>query len=428
MIMKVCFFLILYIFWSFFYIHSEELDKIVAIVNNQVILESDVDKEIHFLKKEYLPVRIPLKVNFLKDQIINKLITDALILEEAKKFHVTVTNDQLNNIFQETALRKNLTISELKQYILSKEVNQFISYNDYIKNIKKLLTIKIMQDYELQKRVRISEKEIYLLFNKTIKSRNQLKRVNLRYIYLPNFQKNSIKFNKKLLINNLMISIKKKFSFDYFYNNFKKKRISSIFFVKKILSISLKDVQKNFSSKIDFLREGQVLGPIVNTKGIYIFKIDRIIDNEEKVVNEFHIQHCLIRPSIILSDIEAKEKIFKIYNNIKSNNYSFDYAIKFLSHDVYSSKKKGDLGWIQKDFFDGISGNILFFLKKNNISKPVKSKFGWHIIKLLDIRKINSNFNLEKDRIRFFLLKHKLQKEKEKWIKELKDISYIKIV
>ncbi len=126
-----------------------------------------------------------------------------------------------------------------------------------------------------------------------------------------------------------------------------------------------------------------------------------------------------------MNDKQAKKDIFKIYNNIKKNNYSFEYAVKNFSHDVYSSYKKGDLGWILNTSFNGVFKNVLKNLNDNEVSKPVKSKFGWHIIKLLEKREIDEKWKIEKEKIYQMLLEREIKKEKNNWIEKLKKSSYI---
>jgi peptidyl-prolyl cis-trans isomerase SurA len=181
-------------------------------------------------------------------------------------------------------------------------------------------------------------------------------------------------------------------------------------------------------NKLKIIKKNQILGPILGLKGFYILKINKIEnENKENLTTEFHIQHCLIRPSVILDDKQAKNSIYYIYNNIKNKKYSFDYAVQKLSHDVYSSHKKGDLGWISTDFFSNDFRNFLTDLRKNEISKPIKSNFGWHIIKLLDIRQVDKSNRIDKNLVYRFLLEKKIKKERYNWIRQLKKSSYIKI-
>ncbi|QCI16402.1 peptidylprolyl isomerase [Buchnera aphidicola (Aphis craccivora)] len=427
--MRVYFVLILYVFSSFFsscFAKVFEIDKIVAVVNNQAILNSDVNQVLFYLKQDKDIITVPLKVNFLRDKILEKLIIDTLILEEANKFNIEISDSQVDMILRNIAFKKNITLNELKNNIILNNTNNFFNYEDYIKNIKKSLKIKMLQDYILNKNVHVSEKEIYYLLNKAIKKQNELKKIDLKCIILPYSNRESEKSikNKKILIDNFSKIINDNSNFDYFYESFKKNK--NIFLVEKILSKDLKNLRKIFFSKLDIFKKNQILGPVLGKKGFYIVKVNNIKNNStKKIITEFHIQHCLIRPSIILNDKQAKKDIFKIYNNIKKNNYSFEYAVKNFSHDVYSSYKKGDLGWILNTSFNGVFKNVLKNLNDNEVSKPVKSKFGWHIIKLLEKREIDEKWKIEKEKIYQMLLEREIKKEKNNWIEKLKKSSYI---
>lgn len=429
--MKVFFILMLYVFLSYFsscFGKIIEVDKIVAVVNNQVILASDLNQVLFYLKQEKNSVTVPLKRNFLKNKILEKLIIDTLIIEEANKFNITVSDDQVDMILKNIAFKQNMTLDQFKKNIILNNTNNFFSYEDYIQNIKKSLKIKMFQDYVLNNNVHISEKEIYFLLNQKIQKQNELKKFDLKFILLPFSEKenNQTIRNKKMLIDNTLKLIKINANFDYFYEHFKINK--NIFLTKNISSISLKNLKKIFSNKLDYAKKNQILGPILGKKGFYIIKVTDIKDNSiKKVITEFHIEHCFIQPSIMLTDLQAKKDIFEIYNDIKQRRYSFEYAVENFSHDVYSSHKKGDLGWISNKAFDGAFKNILINLNPNEISKPVKSKFGWHIIKLLKKRKMYEKWKIEKEKIYQILLKNKLEKEKINWIEKLKKSSYINI-
>lgn len=430
--MKIYFFLILYFFsniFSFSYAKEFEIDKIVAIVNDQIILNSDVNQVLFSLKKEDEEMKIPFKVNLIRDKIIDKLVINALILEEAKKFNIIVTDDQVNVILKRYAVNNNITLEQLKKNIITSNTNDIFSYHHYIQKIKTSLKIKIMQDYALSKRINLPEKEVYLFLNKKNIDNNKFKKIDIKYIFLPFLkEKNKILVsNTRNLVNQFMKKIIVHSSFDYYYEYFKKN--NHIFLSNTIQLHSLTNLKKIFLNKVNIIKKGQIIGPILGKHGFYILKVDKIIENSKNnLIREFHIQHCLIRPSIILTNKKAKEDIFQIYKNIKNGIYNFDYAVEHLSHDVYSSHKKGDLGWISSEFFNSDVNKILKNLKINDITKPIKSRFGWHIIKLLDVRKRNNKDTLDKDSAYRILLKDKMKIEKEKWIETLKKSSYIKIL
>lgn len=427
MIIKVWIFLILYVFSSIFYVVAKDLktDQIDVIINDEIILNSDVNKIIFLLEKEGKNFRVPLKNDFLKEKVIEKLIIDTLILQEANKMNLLVTQEQINDVIKNIALKKNISLNELKNQII---FNSNFSYQDYLNNIKKSLKIKLVQDYELSKRVNVSEEKVNFLLKKIIKKNKYLKRINLSYIFLPLSKKgsNDLFVNKKILAENIVKKLRNGYDFNKLYADCKKN--NTIFLAKKNFWMRLLNVQKNFSNSLNFVKKGQILGPFLKANGFYILKINDIINNKENILTEFYVQHCLIKPSVMLNDLEAKNSILNIYKNIKNQVYSFDYAVKNFSQDVYSSNKKGDLGWISKKFFNNNFSNELSSLKKNEISRPIKSNFGWHIFKLLKKRQVDEFYTLKKTYAYNILLNQKMLLEKHNWIQDLKNSAYIKII
>ncbi|QCI20293.1 peptidylprolyl isomerase [Buchnera aphidicola (Brachycaudus cardui)] len=425
--MKVWICIILYVFSTIFCVASKELeiDNITAIINDQIILKSDINKILSLFEKEDEHFKIPLKINFLKEKVIQKLILENLILQEASNMHIVVTKEQINTMIQKIALKKKISVDQLKNNIL---FNSHFTYKNYINNIKKLLTIKMIQDYELNKRINISEKEVNFVFKKLIENNKQLKKINLSYILLPFLKENS-NFdinNKKKIAESIIIKLKKGYDFEKLYAECKKK--NSLFLVKKMFWMNFQDIQNSFSNAFNIIEKGQILGPILGNKGLYIFKVNNINNNQENVITEFYIQHCLIKPSIILTDLESKNNILDIYKNIKKGIYSFDYAVKNFSQDFYSSNKNGDIGWISEESFNSNVNKVLLSLKKNEISKPIKSNFGWHIVKLLDKRQVDKFYHLKRREAYNILFLQKMTLEKRHWIENLKHLSYIKII
>ncbi|WP_295165174.1 peptidylprolyl isomerase [uncultured Buchnera sp.] len=428
--MKVCIFIIFYIFTGISYVLAKDnqIDNIVAIVNDQIILSSDVDKVLLFLQKAGKNFKIPLHSNFLKEKVIQKLIVDSLILQEAHRMNITINEQQINTVIKNIALKKNISFDQLKNDILLHDLKSRFHHDNYINNIKKLLKIKMTSDYELHNRIHISEQEVNLVLNKLLKNKKQSQKISLSYIFLPSLKKDSeiVISKRKRIAENMVKKLQQGYDFEKLFLECKKNK--SVFLEKKIFWMRYSDIQKNFSDVVNVFKKGQILGPFLKNKGFYILKVNDIVNNEEEIINEFYVQHCLIKPSLILTDEESKKNIFNIYKNIKKGMYSFDNAVKKLSHDFHTSNKHGDLGWISKEFFSSNIDKEFLFLNRNQISKPIRSPFGWHIFKLLDKRQTDKFYNFQKQKAYNILLNQKMILEKQNWINDLKNNAYIKII
>ncbi|QCI21457.1 peptidylprolyl isomerase [Buchnera aphidicola (Hyadaphis tataricae)] len=424
MMIKSWIFIIICYFSSIFDVFAQDLkiDDIKAIINDEIILNSDVDNVFMMMKKNNQTFMIPFRTNVLKEKILDNLIVETLILQQANRMNIVITKKQIDDVMQNIALQQNISIKELKKNLM---INGYHNYINYLNNIEKLLKIKIVENYELHKRVHVSDQEINFLFKKIINKNEKLKRINLSYIFLP-FSKNRLHIinNKKMLLEKIINNLKQGVRIEESYPEYKKN--NKIAFVKKNFWIRFIDLQKNFSQPLNIVKLNQILDPILGKDGFYIFKINDIVNNKENIRTDFYVQHCLIKPSLILSDLEVKDIIFSIYNNIQSGVYSFDYAVKNFSHDVNSSNRQGNLGWVSKNFFKNYENIEL--LKKNKISKPIQSNIGWHIIKLLKIRQVDEYYSVTKRKAYNLILKQKIFLEKQRWIEDLKKFSYIKII
>ncbi|AEO07953.1 survival protein SurA precursor [Buchnera aphidicola str. Ua (Uroleucon ambrosiae)] len=427
--MKLFIFVIFYIFTSIFSVSAKTylVDNIVAIVNDQIILNSDVNRILSIFKKKHNNIKEPIfKHDFLKEKVIQKLITHSLMLQEANRMNIEITQEQINTIMKNIALKKHISMHDLNKRIILYNKKHHHYYDDYIQNIKEFLKINIIENYELHKRIQISEKEVNIILKKLIESNNKLKKINLSYILLPISKEYS---NKKIndiktIAKNIKDKIQKGYDFGKSLIDFKN---NPTVLVKKMFWMSLFDIHNQISQTLKITKKGEILGPFLGAKGFYILKIHEIHNNQENLVTEFHIQNFLIKSSIS-KDGEDKKHIFNIYENIKKGIYSFDYAVKHFSHDTDLSHKKGDLGWVSKEFLNMYFNKKHLHFNKHYISKPIKSHFGWHILKLLNTRQVDQFYNFKKKQAYNILFIQKKILAKQQWINNLKKNAYIKII
>ncbi|MCT9872190.1 peptidylprolyl isomerase, partial [Paenarthrobacter aurescens] len=106
-------------------------------------------------------------------------------------------------------------------------------------------------------------------------------------------------------------------------------------------------------------------------------------------VTEVHARHILLKPSPILTDDQARQKIEQIAADIKSGKTTFAAAAKQFSDDPGSANQGGDLGWASPEIYDPAFRDALLKLQKGQVSAPVHSSFGWHLIQLLDTRQVD---------------------------------------
>ncbi len=407
--MKKCKYIILLIliFSSNVFSSFQLIDKIVAIVNNDIILESDINSLINL---SIFPSSTSREEKILlRKKILNKLIQDTIILQISKNLNFNENDEELENIINN---------------ILSNEKNLKLLSDSYINFLKKEIIVRKVIFSEVSKRINISKEEMntvkkqILLRNKNLRkfkldhilirlpenpTPNQVDKANI----IANHLKKNLSFNRSLYYNFL----KNKIYFKHFYVHWKK----------------LEELPSLFFSSLKNAKKGDIIGPIHSSAGFHILKIIDVHENKF-FSNLIHARQILLRTSILQSYEQAYLKFIQILKKIKDCELDFSDAAKQYSEDYYSYNKGGDIGWNYIELFYNNFQKFFIKLKKNEIGSPIKSIYGLHLIQLIDsCKKENSEIFFQNFAFNI-LFNQKFEKEKKYWIKEIKSSSYIKIL
>ena len=387
------------------------IDKIEAVVNNNIILHSDVNDTIKFLKKKNKNKLLDNAI--LRKQSIKHHIAEILFLEQAKYHKLTVTDKQLSDTIKKLALSYNITEKELRSKFTTK------GYIDFCNKITRELLIKNATTYAISPYITILPEEINTVISQ-INDFNNKKIIS--YILVPLHKKYTKKqiSNKKKLAQKLTNQLKHGYSFKKILINSKSLKHG------KIDVDNTKNLPKLFVKILEQKNTNNIIGPIYSKKGFYIAKIYKTPKNNY-FVDEVNIRRILLIPSKKLKGKELHAKLKKIYSQIINKKITFEDAAKQFSNDVNSANTGGNLGWAQLNSYDKKLQNVILHLKNKKISKPIKSHLGWYIIQLLDKRKVDLKDKIQKEQAYKLLYNRKFLEETEHWLQEKENASYIKI-
>ncbi len=191
----------------------------------------------------------------------------------------------------------------------------------------------------------------------------------------------------------------------------------------------IQELPSIFAQPLSTAKKGDIIGPIRSGVGFHILKVNDLRGQSKSIsVTEVHARHILLKPSPIMTDDQARLKLEQIAADIKSGKTSFAAAAKAFSQDPGSANQGGDLGWAAADVFDPAFRDALMKLNKGQISAPVHSSFGWHLIELLDTRNVDKTDAAQKDRAYRMLMNRKFSEEAASWMQEQRASAYVKIL
>jgi len=184
-----------------------------------------------------------------------------------------------------------------------------------------------------------------------------------------------------------------------------------------------------FEERLIRAPKGSVIGPIRSGVGLHILKVeDTRSEAPQKItLQEVNARHILIKTNVLINDQVAKQKLIDLRKAITSGKTTFAAAAKANSEDTGSKDNGGNLGWNRPEMYDDGFRTALLQLKKGEISQPIKSSYGWHIIQLIDTRQTDGTNLVKKDQAYRLIFNRKFAEEAQVWIQELKGDAYIKI-
>lgn len=404
--------------------NQQTVDKVVAIINNDVITNSELERQTDKIKQQYKHANQSLPpLQDLRKQILNAMIIDSLQLQIANNNNIEATPEQVNNALDNIAKQNNVNIYDLKKLI----ERDGTSFDDFKEDLTKQLTIMNIQKAAVRQEMTISKQELEQA-KKLIKTQNSKNKYRLSHILIsvpsePDSDK--IKFAKKRA-NELVDKLNQG-------SNFEK--------IAKVASdgqqalnggdlgwFNYAELPSVFTDIVPKLKKGQVYGPIQDESGFHIIKLaDAKFDDKKYQETKYKVRHILIKKDDITTDEIAKNELKKLKNEI-SKNKNFSELALIYSEDHGSASQGGDIGWVNSyDVVPEFSG-VMQSLKKNQISEPFESSYGWHIVQLLDKKDVDSTGKVEENQAIQLVEQKKFQDALAKWQNKLKSEAHIKVL
>ncbi|UYP72816.1 peptidylprolyl isomerase SurA [Pantoea dispersa] len=402
------------------------VDKVAAVVNNGVVLESDVDNMLRTVKSQAQQAGQQLPDDkTLRHQILERQVMDAIILQMGEKAGLQVSDQQLDQAIQNIAAQNRMSVDQLRSRLAYDGMN----YNDYRAQIRKEMLISEVRNNEVRRRVTILPQEVDTLAKQIGSQNTQGTELNISQILLPlpeNPTQQQVD-DQEALARQLVGELKDGADFGKLAVTYSADpqalKGGNMGWGK------IEELPTLFSQALSSAKKGDIVGPIRSGVGFHILKVNDLRGESKNIsVTEVHARHILLKPSPILTDDQARQKIEQIAADIKSGKTTFAAAAKQFSDDPGSANQGGDLGWASPEIYDPAFRDALLKLQKGQVSAPVHSSFGWHLIQLLDTRQVDKTDAAQKERAYRLLFNRKFAEEAQTWMQEQRASAYVKIL
>ena len=400
---------------------GEFMDSIAAIVNDGVVLRSEVETQLGMIiaTLEKQGGQIP-PVNTIREEVLERLIVQRLQLQRADRYGIRVSDEALNAAIANVAKNNDVSFEEFPK-ILDKEG---INYNDYRNELRQQITIEQLRQREVISRIAVSESELdnFLVFQKDQDKLNY--EYDLSHILIPVSSRagDGEINNKQDLINELYEEIIDGKDFDDVAVEFSKgQQALSGGRLGWLKGEQLPDVFVRVASE---LKNGELSLPFETSSGFHLIKLNAVKGNEPILEEQIKVRHILIKTNEVLDDSAAEEKLKTIRQQIIDEG-NFGAVAAAVSEDSGSAQDGGDMGWATRGFFVPEFEEIAYSLEENEVSQPFRSRYGWHIIEYLGKRIFDNTEEIQKRKAISSIRNSKLSSEIEIWASELRDEAFV---
>jgi len=398
-----------------------KMDRIVAIVDQTVITEQELDNRIRILTAQLTKQGAELPPeNILRKQVLERLISDALQLQYAGQTGLKVDDNQLDKTIDRIVEQNKLSMKEFTDALNA----DGISMAKFRSDIRNEITIARLREREVESRVNVSESEIDNFLTTQASSNENRDEFEISHILIRTPEEGSTEEiqKAKAKIEEAIKALQDGASFA--------KVSASYSDAPNALEggnlgwKAAAQLPALFLDALKNMQAGDISPALRSPNGFHILKLtSKRGGNSPLVIEQTHARHILIKLSEIVSEKDGKQKMDGIKDRL-DNGEKFEVLARQFSEDGTASNG-GDLGWVNPGDTVPQFEKAMNELKDNQISEPIRSPFGWHIIQVLERRKQDMSKEAARLKARQEIRARKADEAYQDWIRELRDRAYV---
>ncbi|KAA1162976.1 MULTISPECIES: peptidylprolyl isomerase SurA [Pseudoalteromonas] len=401
-----------------------EIDKVIGVVNQGVILKSEVDTIIDRVKKQAQEQGQQLpKDETLRVQAVERLVNQALMMQMADRMGLQISDSQLDQTLANMAKEQGGTIADLRRTIEGSGE----SFQAYREEIRKEITTQQVTRASVDRRIYISEQEVDNLLKIMETQGQSAEEYDIGHILIdiPNDATADEIADAKTRADKVIELLNDG-------QEFKRIAISSSSGSKALEGgqlgyMGINEMPSLFAEAVKGQKKGAIVGPLRSGAGFHIIKVQDVRGLQVVETTEVRSRHILIKPSIILSEEKARSMLAGFAKDLRAGTADFGELAKEYSEDPGSALKGGEYDWTDPTTYVPAFKDTLLSLKENEISEPFRTQFGWHIVQLLGKRVADKTELAKRNRAHGMLFNRKFKEESFNWQQEMREQAHVEI-
>ena len=401
----------------------ELLDRVIAIVDSGVVMESELNKRVKEIIDRLRDTETDLPpLNILEEQVLDRLIIEEIQMQIADRAGIKISDTEVNKTLLGIASQNSLSLEEFRKDIEA----QGSSYKDFRNTVRKEMIIQRVQRGKVGGRVEISEQELENFINSEEGRTKLAEQYNVQQILIsiPGTANETEveKANGQAL--DLLERIKEGESFSKLATTYSSGQ--NALEGGSLGWRTATELPSLFAKEVSILKVGETSEPIRSGAGFHLIHLAEKRGNTVKFEDQTLARHILVQTSEIRTETQTKLLIEEIAERLKAGE-DFKQLARQFSEDPGSKMDGGELGWSKEGDYDPEFEKVLNKTVTGEISNPLKSSYGWHIIEVLDRRNEDVSSEEQKNRAYQIIYKRKFEQELQSTLIELRAEAYVDI-
>jgi peptidyl-prolyl cis-trans isomerase SurA len=401
-----------------------KMDRIIAIVDKDVITEQELANKVRTVSNqlEKQGKQLPSE-QVLRKQILERLIVDSLQLQLAQQRGININDSQLDKTIERIAEQNKMGLEEFKAAL----ENDGINFYQFREDMRDEITIARLKDTEIDKRIDVSDGEIdnYLTTQENSKDNQQVE-YELSHILVRTPEESTPEDLEKarIKIEEIMKALASGESFEQVSASYSD--APNALEGGNMGWRNSGQIPPAFLNLLQSMQIGEVSKPIRSPNGFHVVKITNKRNTDSTlIVEQTKVRHILIKLNEVVSEQEAKQKMDSLKERLDNGDQFEDLARQY-SEDG-SANSGGDLGWVNPGDTVPQFEEAMNALAPGEISEPIRSPFGWHIIQVLERRKQDMTEQAARIKARREIHARKAEEAYDDWIHEMRDRAFVEL-
>jgi peptidyl-prolyl cis-trans isomerase SurA len=397
----------------------DPVDSIVAVVDEDVILRSELDRAVINIRTQFADRADQLPPpDVLERQVLERLILMRLQLQRAESAGVRISDLELEQAIGRIAQQNNLTLDQLRAQLAADGT----SYDEFRQQLREELTAQRLRQSIVQSRVSISDTEVDIALASESMKQGQVQ-VGLILIALPDgatAEQIATAQTKAEGVKRLIDNGEMEFSAAAIRYSDHQTALEG----GNLGWRSFDEIPPLFANLVQGMSPGDVSQPVRGPSGYSLIKLIDTREETRQSLTEYNARGILVRTTEVVSLEQARDKAKAIHARLVAGE-DFAAVARETSDDATTRNAGGDMGWFPLQAWGSAVASALMELQDGELSEPFSSEVGWHIIQRQGVREQDITEESRRNAARETIGRRKADEEFERFLRQLRDEAYI---